>query len=168
MVRTVEEAADRTYAYIICALKCVPEISTTPAVLAPLISKLAATAPSPAADLPSSSTSTSTTTFVLLQNGIGIEDDLLDVLGVISAPTAVISGCCWVDTTAVDGGRKVVQHGNERLVLGYHRPVSSLVGFSEDAAKKALGELVALLRAGGSVVEAAPDADVARWRKVLW
>ena len=171
MVRTVEEAADRTYVYIICALKCVPEISTTPAVLAPLISKLAATAPSPAtADRPSSSssTSTSTTAFVLLQNGIGIEDDLLDVLGVISAPTAVISGCCWVDTTAVDGGRKIVQHGNERLVLGYHRTVSSLVGFSEDAAKKALGELVALLRAGGSVVEAAPDTDVARWRKVLW
>ena len=177
-MRTVEEAADRPYAYIICALKCVPEISTTPAVLAPLISKLAATytAPSPAADRPSSSSSTSTgtstntgtTTFVLLQNGIGIEDDLLDVLGVISAPTAVISGCCWVDTTAVDGGRKIVQHGNERLVLGYHRPASPAAGFSEDAAKNALGELVALLRAGGSVVDAAPDADVARWRKVLW
>ena len=61
-----------------------------------------------------------------------------------------------------------MQHGNERLVLGYHRPTSASPALSEDVAKKSLGELVELFRAGGSVVEAAPDADVARWRKVLW
>ncbi|TBU23735.1 ketopantoate reductase PanE/ApbA C terminal-domain-containing protein [Dichomitus squalens] len=167
VVQTVEEAADRTYAYIICAFKCVPEVCTTPALLAPLISKLAASPPADAT-APSGDRTTNTT-FVLLQNGIGIEDALLDVLGVISAPTTVISGCCWVDTTATKGGRRIVQHGNERLVLGYHRPTShTAVHFSEETAKRSLDELVALLRTGGSVVEAAPDADVARWRKVLW
>ncbi len=165
VVRTVEEAADRAYAYVVCAFKSVPEITTTPALLAPLISKLANASPDPNASV--------TSTFVLLQNGIGIEDDVLEALSAIRAPgihAVVVSGCCWVDTTVVDEGRKIVQHGNERLVLGYHHPTppSESMAFSEDVAKKSLGELVELFRAGGSVVEAAPDADVARWRKVLW
>ena len=167
-MRTVEEAADRTYTYIVCAFKSVPEITTTPALLAPLISKLATASDSPD---PANTPVTITSAFVLLQNGIGIEDDLLEALSTIRIPgvqALILSGCCWCDTTAVGGGRRIVQHGNERLDLGYHRPTSPSTTFSEDAAKKSLGELVELFRAGGSVVEAAPDVDVARWRKVLW
>lgn len=159
VVRTVEEAADRSYAYIICAFKCIPDITTTPALLAPILSRLAA------------DPSTSTTSFVLLQNGIGIEDDLLEAVSKISAPTVVISGCCWVDTTAVDGGKKVAQHGNEKLILGYHQPgaaAGASQGVSEHDAKGSLDTLVSMFRAAGSDAEAAPDADVARWRKVLW
>ncbi|RDX53518.1 hypothetical protein OH76DRAFT_1399440 [Lentinus brumalis] len=157
-VRTVEEAADRSYAYIVCAFKCISDITTTPALLSPLLSRLSADPP------------TSTTTFVLLQNGIGIEDDLLEALSKISAPTVVISGCCWVDTTAVDGGKKITQHGNETLVLGYHRPASgpSASVVPEQIAKDSLDTLIDMLRAAGSNAEAAPDADIARWRKVLW
>ena len=40
VVRNVEEAADRPYAYIICASKCIPEVTSTPALLAPLLSTL--------------------------------------------------------------------------------------------------------------------------------
>ena len=51
--------------------------------------------------------------------------------------------------TAVDSGQKIMEHGNERLVLDYHRPTTSPVeGFSEEGATNVLGELVALLRAG--------------------
>ncbi|RPD62618.1 hypothetical protein L226DRAFT_532388 [Lentinus tigrinus ALCF2SS1-7] len=75
VVRSLEEAADRSYAYIICSFKCIPDITTTPALLAPLLSRLSADPP------------TSTTTFVLLQNGIGIEDDLLEAVSKIKAPT---------------------------------------------------------------------------------
>ena len=42
-------------------------------------------------------------TFILLQNGIGIERDLR-----AAAPEAVIiSGCAWIDATAVDGGKRI-------------------------------------------------------------
>ncbi|KAI9068717.1 2-dehydropantoate 2-reductase [Trametes sanguinea] len=155
VVRTVEEAADRHYAYVICAFKCLPEIVTTPALLAPIISRL------------TTSPSKEPTTFVLLQNGIGIEDDLLEELSKIDASSVVISGCCWVDTTAVDGGRKIIQHGNERLVLGYHQPSGGLKDGGEDS-KRSLEILCSLLHAAGGNVEAAPDVDIARWRKVLW
>ena len=92
-MRTVEEAADRSYAYILCAFKSVPEITTTPALLAPLISKLAGASPDPSINV--SAPASSTSTFVLLQNGIGIEDDLLEALSAIRAPgvqAAVVSG----------------------------------------------------------------------------
>ncbi|KAI0712431.1 ketopantoate reductase PanE/ApbA C terminal-domain-containing protein [Earliella scabrosa] len=162
VVRTVEEAADRLYAYVICAYKCIPEITTTPALLSPILSKLRSGDGTSSEGRP--------TTFVLLQNGIGIEDDLLEALSKISAPTVVISGCCWVDTTAVDGGRKVVQHGNETLVLGYHLPATSTSANEsvEKTAQDSLNALCALFSAAGSVTQAAPDADIARWRKVLW
>lgn len=156
MVRTVEEAADRHYSYIICAFKCVPEITTTPALLSPLLAQLSA---SPLAQ---------PTTFVLLQNGIGIEDDLQAALAKIDALSVVVSGCCWVDTTALDGGRKIAQHGSERLVLGYHRPPGDSLNHDEQTGRRSLDALCDLFRAAGGNVEAAPDVDIARWRKVLW
>ncbi|OBZ69049.1 hypothetical protein A0H81_11213 [Grifola frondosa] len=143
VVRTVADAADRSYAYVVCAFKCLPDITTTPALLAPLLTPLLANE------------------FVLLQNGIGIEDDLLAALPV---PVPVLSGCAWVDATTVDGGRKVTQFGNERLVIGAHHPPSS----SPAPARAALDNFCALLRAGGAAPEATDDIDAARWRKVLW
>ncbi|CDO69898.1 hypothetical protein BN946_scf184884.g57 [Trametes cinnabarina] len=157
VVRTVEEAADRDYSYVICAFKCLPEIVTTPGLLSPILSRIKTSPPK------------EPTTFVLLQNGIGIEDNLLEALSKVEAPSVVISGCCWVDTTAVDGGRKIVQHGNERLVLGYHRlPESPTGSAQDDLSKQSLERLCSLLHAAGGNVEPAPDVDIARWRKVLW
>ncbi|KAI0631945.1 ketopantoate reductase PanE/ApbA C terminal-domain-containing protein [Trametes polyzona] len=150
VVRTVEEAADRHYSYVICSFKCIPEIITTPALLGPLLSQLKPGGP--------------TTTFVLLQNGIGIEDDLVAALAQIDSPTAVVSGCCWVDTTAIEGGTKIVQRSRERLVLGCHR----IPNAREQVGEKALRAICELFKAGGSDVEAAVDIDIARWRKVLW
>ncbi|KAI0667728.1 ketopantoate reductase PanE/ApbA C terminal-domain-containing protein [Trametes maxima] len=158
VVRTVEDAADRHYSYIICAFKCIPEIVTTPTLLFPLLNKLPE----------GSSPSNDPTTFVLLQNGIGIEDDLQAALAKIDAPSTIISGCCWVDTTLVDDGRRVIQHGNERLVLGYHQPPKAASADFSNTAQRSLDTLCDLLRTAGGNVESAPDVDIARWRKVLW
>ncbi|OCH90915.1 hypothetical protein OBBRIDRAFT_562509 [Obba rivulosa] len=159
VVRTVEEAADRDYVFVVCAFKCLPDVITTPALLTPILARLA--------------TASQPTAFVLLQNGVGIEDDLLAALAETKpgADNVVISGCAWVDATAVDGGRKVTQFGNERLVLGYHHPAATLktaASFSDARAHEVLDGFCGLLRAGGANVEAAEDVDIARWRKVLW
>ncbi|KAH9851721.1 ketopantoate reductase PanE/ApbA C terminal-domain-containing protein [Lenzites betulinus] len=159
VVRTVEDAADRDYSYIVCAAKSIPEVITTPALLSPIIARLAQ---SPVEKV---------TGFVLLQNGIGIEDDLLAALAKVDAPSVVISGCCWVDATALEKGRRIVQRGNEeRLVLGYHSPLVAFANAKIDmqAEKQSLESLCSILRAAGGNVEAAADIDVARWRKVLW
>ncbi|KAI0784791.1 ketopantoate reductase PanE/ApbA C terminal-domain-containing protein [Abortiporus biennis] len=155
VVRAVEEAADRTYSFIICAMKCVPEILSTPTILGPILSKL---------------TPDSETAFVLLQNGIGIEDDLQTYLNKKGLKTPILSGCCWIDTTAVNGGKTVTQYGTERLALGYHVPSvhEDSSNFSENLAKQKLDSLCNMLHSGGVTPEPVDDIDAARWRKVLW
>ncbi len=108
----------------------------------------------------------SETAIVLLQNGVGIEDDIYDALSQRNLNIPVISGCAWVDATAIDNGKTVTQYGNERLVIGYHKPPAP-VAFSEAASKAALDHFHDLLAAAGGNVEAS-EIDVARWRKVLW
>lgn len=51
-----------------------------------------------------------TDTFVLIQNGIGVELGLRETVG---TDATIISACAWVDATIVDGGTKLT-HG--RLV----------------------------------------------------
>lgn len=157
VVRSASDATDGRYSFIVCATKCVPEVNKTTDILRPLLEVLQ-TSPD--------------TTIVLLQNGIGIEDDVLEWFNNHDLGNTVISGCAWVDTTMLDGGKKVTQHGNEKLVLGYHRPQAAhtkyATRFSETDAKKQLDTFHDLLKAGGTNPEATDNIDIARWRKVLW
>lgn len=148
---TVEEAASQQYSYIVCANKSLPDVHPTSKIIAPLLDRLG---------------SSSGTAIVLLQNGVGIEDDIYDALSRRNLNIPVISGCAWVDATAVDDGKTVTQHGNERLVIGYHKPPIPSA-FSETASKFALNHFSDLLVAAGGNVEVS-EIDVARWRKVLW
>lgn len=152
VVRSVEEAADRPYSFIICATKCLPDVRPTSAILGPLLKALPLSPD---------------TAIVLLQNGVGIEEDVQNAIANVGATNPVLSGCAWVDATTVDEGRRVVQHGNERLVLGYHRPACGHAP-TDSRGPDALNKLCELLRAAGASAEAADDVDAARWRKVLW
>ena len=149
VVSTVEEAADRSYAFIVVAIKCLPDVKPTSSILEPILRTIS---------------SSPETSIVLLQNGVGIEEDLHDALTKLGASSPVLSGCAWVDATAVDGGKRVVQHGSERLVIGFH-PRSEL---SVRSAEQALSNFCELLIAGGVSAEPVPDINVARWQKVLW
>ncbi|KDQ64189.1 hypothetical protein JAAARDRAFT_218818 [Jaapia argillacea MUCL 33604] len=144
IVNSIADAADRDYDYVICAFKCLPDVAKTPDLISPLLTK--------------------TKTFVLIQNGIAIEADLQTAV----PDATIISGCAWIDVTAVDGGKTVVQTGQERLTLGYHRPPKTLTNqFDEGAAKESLSVLVDLLQLGGASPEPTDDIDAARWRKIL-
>lgn len=101
---------------------------------------------------------------MLLQNGVGIEEEPYIALAQLGLNTPILSGCAWVDATAVDDGRRVVQHGNESLVLGFHRRAGIDLSLGETGLKT----VCELLDAGGASIESVPDIDVARWRKVLW
>ncbi|KIP09694.1 hypothetical protein PHLGIDRAFT_102441, partial [Phlebiopsis gigantea 11061_1 CR5-6] len=149
IVSSVEAAADRPYDFIVCAFKCVSDVNTTSALIGPLLKTLS----------PSSNTS-----IVLLQNGVGIEEELYASLGQLGLGTPILSGCAWVDATAVDDGRRVVQHGYESLILGLHRRA----GVNLPLGETALEAFCELLRVGGVSIESAPAIDIARWRKVLW
>lgn len=61
----------------------------------------------------------------------------------------------------------MVQHGNERLVLGYHFPDVATEAYKKQA-QDVLDTLCSLLIAGGATAEPVADIELARWRKVLW
>ncbi|KAJ3554861.1 hypothetical protein NM688_g2886 [Phlebia brevispora] len=151
VLRTVQEATDRPYSFVICAFKSLLDVQPTASILAPMLDNIERSPD---------------TAIVLLQNGIGIEDDIQNTLTSRGCNNVVISGCAWVDTTLI-GGKTVVQRGKERLVLGYHRPKGHTGQFSEERAQSTLDVLCTLLRSGGAHVESA-SVDAARWRKVLW
>ena len=87
-----------TYTYIICALKCVPKINTTSMVLAPLIPKVTASTTTPTASgmFQKAGATALSCSNCPSSTSMGIKDDLLNVLNMVSTPTAVISCCCWV------------------------------------------------------------------------
>ncbi|KLO10230.1 6-phosphogluconate dehydrogenase C-terminal domain-like protein [Schizopora paradoxa] len=140
-LKSCEDAADRKYDSIVCCFKTLADIQTTPEVLGSLIDK--------------------SNTFILLQNGVGIEQDLRNAV-----PNAtIISGCAWIDATAVDGGKRVDHFSLEKLTLGIHRREPKETQKEEQAA---LDLFVNLLRSGGANPDPREDINVERWRKVLW
>ncbi|KAA1466557.1 6-phosphogluconate dehydrogenase C-terminal domain-like protein [Dentipellis sp. KUC8613] len=141
--RTASEAADRQYDLIICAFKALPDVTTTPEILQPLLHN--------------------TDTFVLIQNGIDIHRDLRK-----ARPDADIISCCaWIDATPLNGGKAVEQTGPDKLSSGLHTDASPSKP-SEERGRKALQTFHDILIAGGAGSEIVDNIDAARWRKVLW
>ncbi|KAF9787425.1 6-phosphogluconate dehydrogenase C-terminal domain-like protein [Thelephora terrestris] len=135
---STQEAADRPYRFVICSFKALPDVTSTPDILGPLLNHADA--------------------FVLIQNGVGVERELRRRL-----PTAtIISGCSWADATIVENGRLLTQYGLEHVTLGTH-PLPD--GEPEEGSVKLLTDL---LLKGGTKPEPESDIVAQRWRKVLW
>lgn len=71
--------------------RALPDVQTSPQLVAPLLQ--------------------CTNTFVLIQNGLGIERDFQTAV----PDATVISGCAWIDCTTIDSGRKVLHDSFVRV-----------------------------------------------------
>ena len=95
MLSSVEEALDRSYSHVIVTTKVIKELQLTSELLSPLL------------------TATYTErygqpTYVLMQNGINIEVDLVKALRTLEASPRVIGISLWIATKMVDGN--IVEH----------------------------------------------------------
>lgn len=98
VVKSVAEAADRQYSYVVLTTKAVPEITETPSVLDALLS-------SPFTDKHTQPT------YVLLQNGLGVERALYDSIKTLSQGNPrIISTVVWIATNLV--GKNQVLHSH--------------------------------------------------------
>ncbi|WAR57552.1 hypothetical protein PtB15_8B604 [Puccinia triticina] len=121
LVRSAEEACDRNYRFIICCVKCLPDVEPTSSILAPFL-------------LPShqhhSAQNHPPPTVVLIQNGIGIEHPLAEAFPLIH----IISCVAWIGANLIStpppgpAGQPsrqslgpVIEHGpQDRLVFGLY------------------------------------------------
>lgn len=95
---SVAEAADRPYSYVIMTTKAIPEVIKTPQILEPLLSRpYIERHPQP--------------TYVLLQNGLGVERDLYhSVKALNQGEPNIISTVVWIGTNL--GEKNVVNHNH--------------------------------------------------------
>jgi 2-dehydropantoate 2-reductase len=143
-----------------CVPRALPDIVTTPEILGPLLH--------------------SSTAFLLIQNGVGIEEDLRRAV-----PSAtILSACAWIFATVVEDGKKMKQTGRvspyfihtDMLIIllpqilldigTHHKALGSDTRHPEG---KTSAQVIAdLFRAGGLNVTSTNDIQAARWVKVLW
>jgi len=88
VVKSVEEASDTAYAFVIITTKSLPDILPTEAMLKPLIE------------------AGKSKTFVLIQNGLGIEEGLYAATRAIDA--TILTSVCYISTNLV-GNRDEVR-----------------------------------------------------------
>jgi len=140
---SAEQAADRTYDFIIAAFKTLPDVTPTKEFLASFL-PTEACRPESAETLP---------TVVLLQNGIGIEEELQREYPSIN----ILSTGIWIAANAHSGSPYIVTHGKlERLPIGLYKGESNSKQQRPhhllEKGNQALNTFVDALRKGGSQV----------------
>ncbi len=157
-----ETATDRYYDYVVCTFKNVPDFKSASSIIKPFLKTS-----SDAEQLP---------TIVLLQNGVGIEEEVQRNLveGETKFAKGIISTVAWIGANLADNGTKVVHGALERLEMGIYPSSSSPVdgesgrklGTPEERASlDAFAKVYIAGGGGGKIVE---DIEAIRWQKVLW
>ncbi|KAK0919762.1 uracil DNA N-glycosylase Thp1 [Friedmanniomyces endolithicus] len=140
IVRTPSEAVEYgPYDYVIVCTKALPEAKTAETI-APAVTE-------------------GTTCIVLIQNGIGIEDEYA-----VRFPSNPLVSCVvYLPTTQVEPGR--IEMANFELLEIGTFPASAYS--SHNHIKEAADTLLAKLKEGGSNVTFYPDIQEKRWNKLL-
>ncbi|KAF9242314.1 ketopantoate reductase PanE/ApbA-domain-containing protein [Melanogaster broomeanus] len=155
LFNSVAEAADRPYSYVVLTTKAVPEVSKTPSVLAALLS-------------PPYTDSHPQPTYVLLQNGMGVERDLyasIQALG--QGDPRIISTVVWIATNLAS--KNEVTHNHfDRLTLGMYRHGDHLTTSNTAEESAIVDDFGAMLEAGGTEVLLVPEIQRYKFAKTFW
>ncbi|PPQ77923.1 hypothetical protein CVT25_015398 [Psilocybe cyanescens] len=156
LCKSVADAADRPYSYVLVTTKAIPELVRTSQILAPLYSKeYRAQFAQP--------------TYVLIQNGLNVEMDLYKALKTHSQTDnpKIISTALWIGTNLLMPN--VVEHSDfDRLSLGVYRyeDRTTTINTAEEAAL--LDGIGHILEAGGSTISILPEIQRVKFRKNFW
>ncbi|KAG8890618.1 hypothetical protein FRB98_007173 [Tulasnella sp. 332] len=149
MVSSVAEAADTAYKYVVVATKSLPDVRPTSEILEPLIAP-AYSHPQP--------------TYVLLQNGLGVENDLYEALSKRSHANPQIISCAIFMASNMVGNVVKVPAPTSRLEIGVYTPDMSLA----DSAGQILSPFASMIEAGGESVGMVDNIQASKFKKNLW
>jgi len=149
---SVSEAADRQYAYVVVTTKALPDVYPTSTLLASLLS--------PAYKFPQP-------TYVLAQNGLGVEEDLYEAAKKISAEEPVIiTGAVFLDASLTESRDGLTQGTMEKLIAGLYAGDDSPPPTAQ--AKASLKTFVEIMHVGGSNVSISDNIQYEKFMKNRW
>lgn len=160
-----DTAQDRVYDYVVCTFKNVPDYKSASSIIRPF---LRSGRGEEGEKLP---------TVVLLQNGVGIEEEvqknLVEGGEGERVAGAVISAVAWIGANLVDGGKRVTHGGLERLEMGVYPSLTA--AFNSVGRKQltryqqeTLDHFTSIYTQGSGGGGAVEDIEAVRWKKVLW
>ncbi|KAH9474633.1 hypothetical protein JR316_0013097 [Psilocybe cubensis] len=156
LCKSVHDAADQQYSYVVVTTKAVPDLVKTSQILAPLFSK-------------EYIEKFSQPTYVLLQNGVNVEVDLYDALkeAIPSGKPQIISCALWIYTNLV--GLDIVEHSDfDRVAIGVYRHKNNSVIANSPEESNLLKDFGNLLETGGSTLITVPEIQRMKFTKNFW
>ncbi|KIJ37084.1 hypothetical protein M422DRAFT_69495 [Sphaerobolus stellatus SS14] len=157
LCRTVKDAADTSYSYVLLTTKSLPDIVPTAAILEPLLSRdYVAKGPLPV--------------FVFVQNGLEVERDVYDAIkGLNVGEPKIISTALWIGTNLLPGN--VISHvmaSQERLSAGIYRPSFSPDVKNSPEEALILQEFAALFKGTDNKVTVLDEVQRVKFKKNFW
>ncbi|KDR77134.1 hypothetical protein GALMADRAFT_246353 [Galerina marginata CBS 339.88] len=154
LCRSVADAADRPYSYVVVTTKAIPDLVTTSQILAPLLSdRYRELYPQP--------------TYVLLQNGLNVERDLYDSLSADKEEPSIINCALWIYTNLL--APNVVEHGDfDRVKIGLHRHQDQIATVNSPREAALLKDFGNILETGGSTITIVPEIKMIKFNKNFW
>ncbi|OAX43739.1 6-phosphogluconate dehydrogenase C-terminal domain-like protein [Rhizopogon vinicolor AM-OR11-026] len=155
LASSVAEAADRPYSYVILTTKAIPEVIKTPRILEPLLSR-------PYIERYSQPT------YVLLQNGLGVERDLYhSVKALNQGEPKIISTVVFIATNLVE--KNIVNHNHfDRITIGMYRHGDHLTTTNSPDENAILTDFGTMLERGGSELIIATEIQRKKFAKTFW
>ena len=109
--RSVAEAADRQYSYVIVTTKAIPDLTKTSKILEPLLS-------------PPYTQNFTQPTYILLQNGLNVEIDLyLAIKEIGNGHPRILSAALWILTNVLSPVN-IVEHGDYASLRDQSKTIS--------------------------------------------
>jgi len=155
LVRSVDEAANQAYSYVVVATKAIPDRFTTPSLLRPLLS-------SPYVD------KYPQPTYVLFQNGINVEIDLYHAIKKLGkGEPRIISAAVYIFSNTQ--GPRIVEYidfARVRIGVYRHQDFTTEKNSPEEAAL--LEDFGRILRAGDTTIDIVPEIQRVKFLKNVW
>ncbi|KAK2460801.1 hypothetical protein APHAL10511_007271 [Amanita phalloides] len=155
LCKSIEEATDRQYSHVFITTKAVPEITKTPDIVTPFLQ-------SPYAD------KYSQPTYILMQNGLGVERDLYKAIRNLGKGEPRVIGTAHRIATNLIAPNVVEHNTLDTICLGIYRFDDMTTSTNTPEENALLEEVNEMLLAGGSDAIVVPQIQWAKFKKNFW
>ncbi|KAF5325539.1 hypothetical protein D9619_009858 [Psilocybe cf. subviscida] len=155
LCRSVAEAADRHYSYVMITTKSVPEVMKTSTILAPFLSpEYTSRFPQP--------------TYVFLQNGLNVEGDTYHAVKALGkGEPSIVTSALYIGTNL--NAPNVVEHNDfNRLALGVYRHENYTATENSPEEASLLQDIGNILEKGGATISIVPEIQRVKFSKNFW